>query len=221
MSKATIIKEEGTTAYHADSLSAGANALIEASRPYEVEIEITGTADLILNRFNPEEYEEKRASAKGSKVRSTDVPENAVYRDMDGVVCLPGVYMSLAIAKAAKSKSDPRSPRKSAMELYKAAVFATQELSPILSVTGETSKDGWDYLDKRGACVNRARVLKTRPAFFKGWKCTFRLAVEAPEYISPDDLLSVAMDAGKFGGMGDYRPTYGRFQVTSFQVVTE
>lgn len=200
-------------------VSQGANAVLEAYPPYEVLVEVTGTADLLFNRFNEEEYTEKKNARKGSKEKSLDVPENRVYRDMDGNVCLPGLYLCNSLVAAAKFYQDPRSPRKSAMDLFKAGVFPVTDLCPVVSSCGETCQEGWDFLDKRGATVQRARIVRARPAFFKGWKAEVQLAVQAPEYIQPDWLHEILIYAGRMVGVGDFRPTYGRFQVTRYEVL--
>jgi hypothetical protein len=40
-----------------------------------------------------------------------------------------------------------------------------------------------------------------------------------PEYITPDVMQALAVDAGRLIGVGDFRPTYGRFQVVGFEVL--
>jgi len=41
--------------------------------------------------------------------------------------------------------------------------------------------------------------------------------IAIPEYISPAFLLDLLTQAGRLCGLCDHRPTYGRFQVTSFE----
>jgi len=53
-----------------------------------------------------------------------------------------------------------------------------------------------------------------------GWSATFLLMVTLPEYISPQVLNEVISTAGRIGGLGDFRPTYGRYNVVHFKVVT-
>ena len=56
------------------------------------------------------------------------------------------------------------------------------------------------------------------PAIRLGWKATFVLMVNLPEYIPPDVLHDVIINAGRLIGVGDSRPTYGRFQVSHFEL---
>jgi hypothetical protein len=39
-----------------------------------------------------------------------------------------------------------------------------------------------------------------------------------PEYISPKDLNEVVAQAGRIVGVGDFRPTYGRFNIVKFEI---
>jgi hypothetical protein len=42
--------------------------------------------------------------------------------------------------------------------------------------------------------------------------------VVLPEYVDAGTLHEVISAAGRLIGVGDFRPTYGRFQVTRFEV---
>ena len=79
----------------------------------------------------------------------------------------------------------------------------------------------WDYLDTRRAIVQRAGIQRVRPALQPGWILTFELSVILPEYIDPTLLQEVIADAGRFCGFCEMRPTYGRFQVTRFEIKPE
>jgi hypothetical protein len=43
--------------------------------------------------------------------------------------------------------------------------------------------------------------------------------VLTPEYIDPALLREVIATAGRLVGVGDFRPTYGRFSTTGFVVI--
>ncbi len=187
----------------------GAEGTILQGAPYRVEISIRGTADLLFHRWNCEEVDAKSKAAKGSSERKTDNVENFVYRTINNELAIPGEYLRQSIIMASKYRQDPRSARKSAMDLYKAGVVSLTELASL-------GKDRWDYEDRRRVVIQRSGVNRTRPAFRTGWEATFILLVNTPEHIRKDDLLGVITDAGKLVGIGDFRPTYGRFQVTKY-----
>jgi hypothetical protein len=48
-----------------------------------------------------------------------------------------------------------------------------------------------------------------------------RFEVLLPEYISPSFLNETVQAAGRLVGVGDFRPTFGRFQVTKFKVLSD
>jgi hypothetical protein len=177
--------------------------------PYQVRVDVTGVADFISHRWNVEGIKEKAGSAKGSKAKKSDDLESYVYRDEHGNICIPGTYLIGALIGAAKYKQDPRSPRKSAQDLFKAGV---------VSLTGLASlgTKEWHYEHAERVQVQRNGVTRIRPAF-RGWKATFELQVLLPEYIAPDLLQHTLVDAGRLCGLGDHRPTYGRFAVTHFE----
>jgi hypothetical protein len=76
----------------------------------------------------------------------------------------------------------------------------------------------WDYLDTRRVTVQRAGINRTRPAMKVGWQASFEFMVNLPEYVSRDDLRDVVEAAGRLIGVGDFRPTFGRFGIVSFSV---
>jgi hypothetical protein len=73
-------------------------------------------------------------------------------------------------------------------------------------------------LDQRRVMVQRNGITRSRPALLKGWRAEFELLVQVPEYVPPSDLQDVLTNAGRLIGLGDFRPTYGRFMVTRFEV---
>lgn len=200
-------------------VSNAAEGIIGDLAPYTATVRIKGTCDLLFHRWNCEAVEEKANAAKGSKAKKTDNIESYVSRDADGIICLPGEYLRSSIVGAARFKQDPRSSRKSAMDLYKAAIIPLTALAPVL-VAGSPAKN-WEYEHRAPVSVMRARVTRTRPAFKVGWEAEVELLVNLPHYVSPQVLCEVIGEAGRLIGVGDFRPTYGRFQVVKFQTDRE
>lgn len=198
----------------------GAREAIETGLPYIVNVAIEGTADLLLHAWNCEAIEEKSAAKKGSAAKKSDNLESYVRRDDHGVICLPSEYLRMGIVNAAKFRQDPRSPRKSAMDLYKAALVSLRPLSPITTVTGELPKI-WDYEHRCRVQIQRNGITRCRPAFKEGWRVEVPLLVNLPEYVSPRDLNEVIAAAGRLIGVGDFRPSYGRFQIIKFDVQSD
>ncbi len=195
----------------------GAIEDIASSEPFVATVLLRGVVDLLFHRWNVESVEEKGKAAKGSKVKKTDNVESYVYRDDERRICLPGEYVRQAIIHAAKFRQDPRSPRKSAMDLYKAGIVSLTTLAIVSNTDGQELVH-WEYEHKCRVTVQRSGITRTRPAIKQGWEAEFQLGVLLPEYIRPADLQDVLTNAGKLIGLADFRPTYGRFQVASFAI---
>ena len=196
---------------HVSEVTNGAKQSIETEMPYVATARLHGTADFLFHRWNAEAVDEKAKAAKNSKAKKTDDLESYVYRMENGDLAIPGEYLRGAIILAAKFKQDPRSPRKSAMDLFKAGVVSLTALATL-------GVPKWDYEDRRRVVIQRSGINRTRPAMRSGWEVEMRLLVTLPEYIGRDLLQEVIVLAGRIGGLGDFRPTYGRFSVVSFGV---
>lgn len=208
-----------------NGVSNDGHVAIDTARPYVAHVGICGAAPLLFHAWSVESVAAKGKAKKGSEAKKTDDVESYVYRNRDNQICVPGTYLlgSMTDKKngAAKYRQDPRSPRKSALDLYKAGVVAITALAPILPAsTGEPTED-WEYLDRRRVVIQQSGVTRARPAFHEGWRAGIQLLVITPEYISPSDLHSCLIDAGRLVGLGDFRPTFGRYQVDSFEVGLE
>jgi len=139
----------------------GADA-IAFSEPYVAHVTIEGTAAILFHRWSNEAVAEKAAAAKNSRAKKTDNLESYVYRLDSGNLALPGEYLRQSLIGAARFRQDPRSPRKSAMDLFKAAVVPLTELADL------DVKD-WDYLDRRRVLIQRNAITRERPALKVRW----------------------------------------------------
>lgn len=187
---------------------------ISFEEPYIMAFTIEGTAPIIFHRWSCEDVAEKASAKKNSKAKKTDNVESYVYRNDQNQICLPGEYVRQSMIHAAKFKQDPRSPRKSAMDLFKASIVVLKELCPL---NGGTEK--WDYIDQRRVVIQRSAITRMRPAFAKGWTAELEFAVLTPEYIDPQLFNEVLVMTGKLIGTADGRPSYGRFQINRCGVV--
>lgn len=197
-----------------ESPSNGAQNGIELTMPYRVEVTIQGVSPILFHRWNCESVESKSKAKKGSAEKKTDDVESYVYRNEKGELAIPGEYLRGALVGAAKYRQDPRSPRKSAADLFKACIVS---LTPLASLGVKT----WDFMDKRRVVIQRNAITRSRPAMADGWQATFVLMVNLPEYIDPAMLNDTITAAGKLIGLGDFRPSYGRFNIVKFEVLKD
>lgn len=188
-----------------------AESTYEGKAPYIASMRLQGSCPILFHRWSNEAVAAKAEAAKGSAAKKTDNLESMVYRCPDNSIGIPGVYLRQSIVNAGKYRQDPRSPRKSAMDLLKAAIVP-------LTVCASLGRSQWDYVDQQRVTVQRNGVTRSRPAFREGWEADFDLLCNLPEYVTPTMLLELTNDAGRFVGLGDFRPTYGRFTVVSWRL---
>ncbi len=177
-------------------------------------MEIEGVAPILFHAWNIESVESKSKAKKGSAEKKSDDVESYVYRTEKGNIAIPGEYLKGAIVGAAKFRQDPRSPRKSAADLFKAAIIS---LTPLADLG---AKD-WDYLDRRRVVIQRNAITRSRPAMREGWKAKFVLMCNLPEYVDAQMLNDTIQSAGRLIGLADFRPSFGRFVVTSFEILED
>lgn len=202
---ATVLKMDNS------QVTNGGEAVIAQGYPYTASVTIEGASAMLFHRWNCDAVEAKGKAAKGSAAKKTDDIESYIYRNDEGEICLPGEYLRQAIIHAAKFRQDPRSPRKSAMDLFKAAIVPLTDLASL-------GVENWDYEDRRRVTIQRSGITRVRPAMRAGWSATVELMCNIPEYVDPFLLRQVIDDAGRLVGVGDFRPTFGRFTVANWKV---
>ncbi len=195
-------------------VSNGAEEIINHQRPYRVLIELEGVCPMMFHRWNNESVAAKSRAKKGSIEKKTDDIESFMYKDEKGFICIPGEYVRQSVIHASKYEQDPRSPRKSLMDLMKAALVSLTDLSSL----GVKEPD---FIDQRRVVIQRSAVTRSRPAMKTGWKAKFILMINLPEYVPHQRLNHILQQAGRIVGLADFRPSFGRFNVNSFEVLDD
>lgn len=184
-------------------------------------IKVTGVTPLLQNnpqtvdRFN--RFAKRMAAINAKKTRRTDDDylelrdievESKVYFDDDIGVYAPATWVSEAIACAAFrvakiSRADIRG-----------ALFTTEQKLKLTYRDSDKVKAVEDVVknDIFRICLalpqGQVRVMKAFPIFHK-W--SFSTEVEFDDkIIDPDSLTRIVEHTAKYGGFGDFRPTFGR-----------
>lgn len=168
-----------------------------------------------VDRFN--KYAKKMAQINAKKTRRTDDDylelqdievRSKIYFDETVGIYIPSTWLLAAIAansfRVAKvSKADVRG-----------AVFATVDRIPLnyrgkeLIKTPEDIVGNPDFRQKLTLKQGQVRIVKAVPTFHN-W--SFSTDIEYDDkIIDPDSLKAVIERASKYGGFGDFRPTFGR-----------
>lgn len=69
------------------------------------------------------------------------------------------------------------------------------------------------FIDARGVRNQASRVIRCRPIFLQ-WSAAFTVAFDTAMIKDAETLTGFIADAGRFCGIGDYRPKFGRFEIT-------
>lgn len=88
-----------------------------------------------------------------------------------------------------------------------------QTMTTTLSYTGPRDADSlWKsglFHNRKGVVIGGRRTMRTRPCF-TDWKVEADLELDLT-ILDPDKVDQIARDAGKYEGLGDNRPVFGRF----------
>ncbi|WP_165020629.1 hypothetical protein [Dysgonomonas sp. ZJ279] len=72
-----------------------------------------------------------------------------------------------------------------------------------------------EYKDFRTIKIQRSKVLRCRPIFGK-WNCDVEIWYEETR-LDEHEIIDIVNYAGRYIGICDYRPKYGRFQATEIK----
>lgn len=188
---------------------------------FTVSTRVRGTAPLMQHRYPMPEFS---TMSKGGKKVSGSIDYTTEWKQyfyaVDGQVVQPATHFEGALIKAASAFKVQGKRGMTYKDLFKSAVFVTPENIPHgIEVPAELDPDADKplYLDVRPVVVQRARVVRIRPCFKAGWELEFEIEC-LDDQIAPELIQDVLTHAGKVVGIGDYRPRFGRFNVTGFEV---
>jgi predicted ribonuclease YlaK len=72
-----------------------------------------------------------------------------------------------------------------------------------------------EYVDMRTVKIGQAKTTRCRPKF-DNWSGEFTVILD-DEKLNAEEIEQIVSNAGKYVGLCDYRPRYGRFEVISFK----
>ena len=171
-----------------------------------INIEITGISPLLQNRFPTEDFGQNQSRATKKVYVPEEEAKKKLYKNPKGEIYHPAEHIYQSILRAATDFKF--SGKKSYKNVMTSGIIVTPDEIPLISDKYE--------IDTRPVVIQRARVLCWRPKFNK-WKLKFNITILDDENISVPVLKEILEKAGTTKGIGDYRPRFGRFQVTSYQ----
>lgn len=166
-------------------------------------VTVKGVSPLLQNKYIPQDN--NKSKKKGAQYIPLEDAEAVLYKDGKGKISQPAIHFEAAMIKAAANFKF--SGKKTYKEPFKAGVFVTPDLI-------HHKNDKWE-VDLQPAVVNRSRIMRSRPRF-DNWELDFDVEI-IDERITGDTVKRILEEAGKYNGIGDQRPRYGRFEVKKFK----
>lgn len=168
----------------------------------KINVAIKGTAPLLLHKYA---VEEKKSSRAQKVYVPEEEAEKCCYRTEDGKVFIPSTHFKGAMIKS--GVDFVFKGKKTYKEYIKSGIFI--EENEIILTPQEY------IINNTPVVISRARIMRSRPEF-RDWKCKFTMEItdDALDFTVVKEILVMA---GKYKGVGDFRPEYGRFEVVSFE----
>jgi hypothetical protein len=177
----------------------------------EINVSIKGVAPLLQHKLGLEVESQMASKTKKRDGQAKgDNPEDYLYV-VGGKIVQPSEHIVQAIIKRLSNYKIQGKGKKTYKEMGVGSLGITPEYIVHKNQT-------W-IPDVRTVVIpaTKGRTLRIRPRF-ESWELDFTLQLFNEDM--PVEVIKSALDdAGREGGIGDYRPRFGRFIVTSFKEV--
>jgi len=185
-------------------------------------ITLTGTCPMLqhngrlANPIDPHTRALKALTAKRTKT-DDDLVEIMVTEARGGCWETPDGQLGLPTAAVWRSIYDAAKAFKLGEQIKRSLLFADPTHVDALIIDGDTHDcDVWlkddNHIDYRPVKVKTSKVMRARPLIPTGWQSTHTFDL-LDDVMDARDLIPVLERAGRLVGVGDWRPTYGRFAV--------
>lgn len=204
----TTTEKDQPVRYASDARESAKSLVIEQPNILSVGVEVSGTADLIQNKFSQKSVEQMLKSHMGISVqrerkKPREVLEEATVRNTDGLVALPPTAFKLAMISAA---TQIKGLKKTQLRI---ALFVQGNSIPV------TYRETVPRMDiTRTSGIGRTPDVRFRPSF-QDWKA--RMIIQFSDTLTVQTVVDLLNRAGQVG-VGEWRPekngTFGTFKVT-------
>jgi len=179
------------------------------------EIEIVGVRPLLVHA--PVGLGDVPSRRRGEHFSPQQEAEMYLYRDPDGRPCIPAINIKACLRDAGRNYR-VKGRRSTFAAMIRAGIDVEPFYIPILDP--ETTQIAKWVVDYRPVVVQGQRIMRARPRFDR-WMLRFKVVNKDPTVILRDAFKKILEDAGKWIGLGDYRPEFGLFEVRKIEVLKE
>lgn len=183
-----------------------------------IDVKITGISELLHHRFVFSDEKETAAKKKTGKPDYSQAWKTSLYWNAETGVYQPAEHLEPCMVQAAVNFQIVGKGKKTYKSLFRSTVFIRPALIShhMKGTPDKLLENGCFKINKSRVNVQKAAVERLRPEFAIGWQLSFEIEVLDPQV--PDDVVQQVLEhGGRFVGIGDYRPKFGRFSIASFK----
>lgn len=172
-------------------------------------VRIRGTKPLLMH--SPEGMMGDRPKLRrGEHLDPKVEAEKGLYKDVGGKICIPATNLKACLREAGRNyKVSGR--RTTFASMIRAGLEISPNMIPLVH------DKPW-VVDTRPVVIQRQRIIRARPRF-DSWVLEFEVRNFDPDIIHRDTLKRIIVDAGRYYGLGDFRPEFGLFELETFDIV--
>ncbi|MCP3868332.1 MAG: hypothetical protein GY703_09610 [Gammaproteobacteria bacterium] len=183
-----------------------------------VSYRIVGESALLMHsdKFcDPLSAASKAHSTLTKKKTKTDEDHESIARSewMGGLYWDQEIGIHLPTRCIRKSLIEGARFHKLGKQIERAVLFLDEKVRLHYDGPNDPTKlfDQGIFVDRRSVVINRKRVMRTRPRFSQ-WSVEGGFMLDEAQ-LSQSDLIRAMEHAGRYCGVGDYRPMFGRYSV--------
>jgi hypothetical protein len=169
-------------------------------------VKIKGVKPLLMH--NPIGIGNSPKLRRGEHLDPKVEAESYLYKDEKNNIIIPSYMVKACLRNAGRNYTVKGRGKTTFASMIRAGLEITPENILLIS-------DGWK-VDVQSVVIQRNRIPRARPRF-DNWELEFEIVNKDPTIINKDVLKQILIDAGKYYGIGDYRPDYGLFEVINFK----
>jgi len=170
-------------------------------------VKIVGTKPLLMHA--PTGLGDKPKLRRGEHLDPITEAENYLYKNSEGNIVIPSVNVKACIRDAGRNYRV-----KGRRSTFASIIKAGLDIRPFPNIP--LIHNGWE-VDIRPVVIQRNRILRARPSFNE-WALEFEIINHDPTIIHRETLQKILIDAGKYYGLGDFRPEFGLFKLEKFEM---
>ena len=194
---------------------------------YTVDVGIRGIAPILQHRFAPAQLDTLMQGA-ARRTGATDYSlewMQSMYVTADGYLYQSASHIEGALVKAAslfqikgKRGKTWKDPVRAYCYVVPEQIIHFRDNQPVTAPNADLLSHPTEYLSVAvmRVIVQRSAVARSRLLIAPGWELNFKLEVHDDQN-RPEVMREIMAEAGRAVGIGDFRPRYGRFEVTRFE----